>query len=146
MGQQQLLLLVLGIIIVGIAIAVGITSMSSNRSETNRRAVINDLLNLGRKAQSYYRTPAQMGGGSQNFQGFYVSAIDTGNANGSYSAVASTAPTGTNYVPGNTTPISSSTLTVYIIGCGTEKGNNRSTPVKCYVEIKPDNMQTYILN
>lgn len=146
MGQQQLLLIVLGIIIVGIAIAVGISSMSSNRSDANRQAIVNDLLNLGRKAQSYYRTPVQMGGGEHNFQGFYVSPIDTGNANGSYSAVSGTAPTGANFVPGNTTPISSSALTIYIIGCGTEKGNNGSTPVKCYVEIKDGNLQAYILN
>ena len=146
MGQQQLLLIVLGIIIVGIAIAVGISSMSSSRSETNRQAVVNDLLNLGRKAQSYFRTPAQMGGGSQNFQGFYISAIDTGNANGSYGAVSGTAPTGTNFVPGNTTPISSSAQTIYIIGCGTEKGNNKATQVKAYVEITPNDMQAYILN
>ena len=146
MGQQQLLLIVLGIIIVGIAIAVGMSIMGSSRSETNRDAVVNDLLNLARKAQTYYRTPAQMGGGSQRFQGFHISAIDTGNANGSYSATAGSAPTGTNYVPGNVTPVSSTALTIYIIGCGTEKGDNKSTPVKCYVEITPDDMQTYILN
>jgi type II secretory pathway pseudopilin PulG len=146
MGQQQLLLIVLGIIIVGIAIAVGVSSMASNRSETNRQAVVNDLLNLGRKAQSYYRTPAQMGGGSQDFQGFHLSTIDTGNADGSYSIAAGTVPTGTNYVSGSVTPVSSSVSTVYIVGCGTEKGNNRSTPVKCYIEVTLDNLQVVILN
>jgi hypothetical protein len=146
MGQQQLLLIVLGIIIVGIAIAVGMSIMGSSRSETNRDAVVNDLLNLGRKAQSYYRTPAQMGGGSQNFQGFHISAIDTGNANGSYGAVSGSAPTGTNFVPGNTSPVSTSAQTIYIIGCGTEMGNNKATQVKAYVEITSNDMQAYILN
>lgn len=146
MGQQQLLLIVLGIIIVGIAIVVGMSLMSSSRSETNRQAVINDLLNLGRKAQTYYRTPAQMGGGSLNFSGFYISAIDTGNANGSYSALGGSTPSGANYVAGNTTPISGSAQTIYIIGCGTEKGDNKSTPVKCYIEVTADDMLTTILN
>lgn len=145
MGQQQLLLIVLGIIIVGIAIAVGMSLMTSNRTETNRQAVVNDLLNLGRKAQTYYRTPAQMGGGSQDFLGFHISTIDTGNANGSYT-VSGTTPSGTTYVPGSVTPISSTTTTIYIIGCGTEKGNNKLTHVKCYVEITPDDMQAFILN
>jgi len=120
--------------------------MKSSKSETNRQAVVNDLLNLGRKAQSYYRTPAQMGGGSQNFQGFRLSAIDTSNANGSYSVTSGTAPSGAAFIPGSVTPISSSATIIYITGCGKEKGENKSTPVKCYVEVNTDDMQTNILN
>lgn len=146
MGQQQLLLLVLAIIIVGIAISVGISLMKSNRSETNRQAVVNDLLNLGRKAQSYYRLPATFGGGSQNFQGFHISSIDTGNANGSYGAISGIAPSGAAFVPGSVSSVSSSATTIYIVGCGKENGENKSTPVKCYVEVAADNMQINILN
>ncbi len=146
MGQQQLLLIVLGIIIIGISIVVGITSMASSKLETNRHAVINDLLNLGRKAQQYYRTPAQMGGGSQDFQGFQLSAIDTANANGSYSVTDGTAPSGTAFVPGSVAPISSSASIIYVIGCGKENGDNKTTPVKCYVEVTLDDLQITILN
>ena len=45
MGQQQLLLIVLSVIIVGIAVAVGITTFQSNAVEANRQAVISDLVN-----------------------------------------------------------------------------------------------------
>ena len=55
MGQQQLLLIVLGVIIVGIAIAVGISMFKSNAQSSNRDQVINDLNNLAAKAQQYYR-------------------------------------------------------------------------------------------
>lgn len=146
MGQQQLLLIVLGIIVVGIAIYVGFFLLRSNKADHNRQAVISDLLNFSNKAQQYYRTPAQMGGGSLNFKGFNISAIDTGNANGSYSVTAGTAPTGATFVPGSVAPVSSSASTVYIIGCGVENGENKSTPVKCYIEVTADNIQTVILN
>ncbi|MEJ2050038.1 MAG: hypothetical protein P8Y60_09420, partial [Calditrichota bacterium] len=62
MGQQQLLLIVLGIIIVGIAIAVGVNMFQSSAVETNRQAMISDLANLAAKAQRYYRTPTELGG------------------------------------------------------------------------------------
>ena len=72
MGQQQLLLIVLGIIIVGIAIAVGVTTFRSSAVDANRAQVISDLNNLAAKAQRYYRTPTSMGGGGQDFNGFAV--------------------------------------------------------------------------
>lgn len=146
MGQQQLLLIVLGIIVVGIAIYLGFYLLGSNKADHNRQAVISDLLNFATKAQQYYRTPAQMGGGSLNFQGFHLSSIDTGNANGSYSVTNGTAPTGASFVPGSVASISSKSTTMFIIGCGKENGENKSTPVKCYIEVTTDNFQTNILN
>lgn len=146
MGQQQLLLIVLSIIIVGIAIYVGFYLLASNKADHNRQAIISDLLNYANKAQQYYRTPAQMGGGSLNFKGFHLSAIDTGNANGSYSVTSGTAPSDAVFIQGSITPVSSSTSTIYIIGCGKENGDNKSTPVKCYVEVTTDIFQATILN
>lgn len=84
MGQQQLLLIVLGVIIVGIAIAVGISMFKSSAVDANRNAIAGDLANLASKAQRYYRTPVELGGGGQDFSNFTLSPLDTGNANGSY--------------------------------------------------------------
>lgn len=145
MGQQQLLLIVLGVIVVGIAIAVGVTMFQSNAIESNRQAVISDLVNYASKAQRFYRTPAQLGGGSQSFDDFYISPIDTGNANGSYSA-GTTAPSGTAFVAGSTTAISSSSGTIYLTGCGKEIGDNGSTVVKVAVTVTPSDISTTILN
>lgn len=146
MGQQQLLLIVLAIILVGIAIYIGFYQIGSNKADHNRQAVISDLLNFATKAQQYYRTPAQMGGGSLSFQGFHLTSIDTGSANGSYSLAAGAAPTGAGFVAGSVNPISSKASTIYIIGCGKDTGENKSTPVKCYIEVNADNFQTNILN
>lgn len=145
MGQQQLLLIVLGVIIVGIAIAVGVTMFQSSAVDANRQAVISDLVNFAAKAQRYYRTPTELGGGSQNFDSFALSPIDTGNANGSYS-VTTTQPSGATSVAGSTTAVSSSSGTIYVVGCGNEDGNDGSNHVKAYVTVTPTGISTTILN
>jgi Tfp pilus assembly protein PilE len=67
MGQQQLLLIILGVIVVGIAVAVGITMFTDNAVSANRDAVTNDMVNLAARAQQFYRRPVAMGGGEGAF-------------------------------------------------------------------------------
>jgi Tfp pilus assembly protein PilE len=67
MGQQQLLLIILGVIVVGIAVAVGITMFSDNAMNANRDALTNDLVNLASRAQQFYRRPVSLGGGGNDF-------------------------------------------------------------------------------
>jgi len=107
MGQQQLLLIILGVIIVGIAVAVGINMFTASASAANRDAVTSDLANLASMAQQFYRRPAAMGGGNNTFTGWTLpSQLDT-TANGIYSL-----------------DTSSGSQTVVIIGVGTEPGND----------------------
>lgn len=89
MGQQQLLLIILGVIIVGIAVAVGITMFQDNAISANKDAVTNDLVQLAAKAQQYYRKPQALGGGGNSFVGIdsvgtLVSAAFSNNDNGVY--------------------------------------------------------------
>ena len=93
MGQQQLLLIILGVIVVGIAVAVGITMFSDNAVSANRDAVSNDLVNLAARAQQFYRRPAALGGGGNSFVGLTADASGLAkltnlaggkNANGTY--------------------------------------------------------------
>ena len=67
MGQQQLLLIILGVIIVGIAVAVGITMFQDNALDQNRSAVVADLTTLAAKAQQFYAKPVTLGGGGNSF-------------------------------------------------------------------------------
>lgn len=146
MGQQQLLLIVLGVIIVGVAVAVGVNQFRSSAVDANRQAVITDLVNLAAKAQRFYRTPTTMAGGGQDFNTFNLAAVDTGNANGSYSLVSAAAPTGAAYVAGSVTAIGSAAQTIYIIGCGKETGSDETNPVKVYATITEDDITTTVLN
>ena len=89
MGQQQLLLIVLGIIIVGVAIVAGINMFKANAIEAKRNNITNDLLHLASEAQKYYKTPSAMGGGSLKFTGWQIPGKLKTNADGSFTAAVS---------------------------------------------------------
>ena len=93
MGQQQLLLIVLGVIIVGIAIVVGINLFNANSISSNRDGVISDLNNLAALAHQYYSKPTSMAGGGSSYVGYTIPTTLSSNANGSYSATTGTATT-----------------------------------------------------
>lgn len=84
MGQQQLLLIVLGVIIVGIAVVVGINVFTASSLQANNNAVIADLTTIASMAQQYYRKPTAMGGGGNAFDNFGIPASLLTTANGSY--------------------------------------------------------------
>ena len=62
MGQQQLLLLVLGIVIVGLAVVVGINAFSENRVKSNADATVTDALRITSDIQAWALKPGQFGG------------------------------------------------------------------------------------
>lgn len=87
MGQQQLLLIVLGTIIVGVAIVVGINMFTTGAINAERDALLQDVNNVASSAASFWRKPAALGGGNRTFVG--VSDVttfgsDSSNANGVY--------------------------------------------------------------
>ncbi len=85
MGQQQILLIVLGSIVIGMAVLVGINVFAASAVNTNRDYVIYALLNLGSNAQAYYAKSVQLGGGSREFTGWVIPASFR-NVNGSFVA------------------------------------------------------------
>ena len=87
MGQQQLLLIVLGIIVVGISLIVGISMFAATAASANFDAVLNDLLHFGAKAQQYYYKPISLGGGGNSFKNITIQDITlkSTNDNGTYS-------------------------------------------------------------
>jgi hypothetical protein len=86
MGQQQLLLITLGVIIVGIAITVGISLASSYTVQSNKDALILDLNNLAANAYQYRIRPSMMDGGAGSYAMYIVPMKLRSNPNGSYSA------------------------------------------------------------
>ncbi len=90
MGQQQLLLLVLAVIIGGIAIVGGITMFKSQAASANLDAVVNDLMNLGSRAQQYYVRPESMAGGGGDFDEMTIEDLTTkpNNENGLYTLLS----------------------------------------------------------
>jgi len=109
MGQQQLLLIVLGVIIVGIAVVVGINVFTASSVNSNRDAVIADLTTLASMAQQYYRKPIAMGGGGQSFD------ASTG-SNGTAWAIPARLDTTANGIY----TLTSGAQTITLVGTGTE--------------------------
>ncbi len=145
MGQQQLFLIVLSVIVVAGAVAVGMAIFRGNAVESNRRAVIADLITYGSKAQRYFRVSKAFGGGNRNFDRFYLAPIDTGNGNGSYS-ITTNIPSGATFISGSDTYVSGSRGRIYIIGCGKEIGSDDDNPVKAFIEVTADSIKSTILN
>ena len=88
MGQQQLLLIILGVIIVGIAIAVGITMFSSSSIQSNKDGIINDLNNLAANAYQYRIRPTTMGGGGGSYTAYVIPTKLQTNSNGNYTTTS----------------------------------------------------------
>lgn len=86
MGQQQLLLVILGTIIVGIAITVGLTMFKANAVESSRTAMINDLGYYAMRARQMYYKPKNLGGMNRDFRGITLNMLTTlsENENGRY--------------------------------------------------------------
>ncbi len=86
MGQQQLLLLVLGIVIVGIAVVAGITAFTEGKDKADRDAASSDAMRLVSNLQAWKLKPVSSGGGASasGFTGASLSAIGVTVTNGNY--------------------------------------------------------------
>ena len=92
MGQQQLLLVILGLIIVAIAIAVGITFFGASSSESNKDGITAGLTGIASDAYQYKIRPTSLGGGRPAYTGYSVPAKMLKDDNGTYaiSSISST--------------------------------------------------------
>jgi hypothetical protein len=91
MGQQQILLIILGLIIVGIGIAVGIAQFGSSSISSNKDALINDLNNLSINAYQFKILPSSMGGGSGSYARYAIPAKLRSNEDGTFTISSATA-------------------------------------------------------
>ena len=124
MGQQQLLLIVLGVIVVGIAVALGINIFSESAAQANFDAVMSDMLRIASNAQQWYMKPTSLGGGGRTFSSVSLTNINTSgsNANGNYSF---SNITGANFD---------------ITGIGNMDGDKDGTPITISLTVYPDSV------
>lgn len=85
MGQQQLLLITLGVIIVGIAVVTGLILFEYSSNENKKNQIKSEGANLATMAQKYYRLPITMGGGGRSFVGWTIPALLDTTDSGVYS-------------------------------------------------------------
>lgn len=77
MGQQQLLLIVLGVIIVGLALYGGTRMASAANQENERDVLIQQMNTLVAEARKYAARPGHLGGGGNDLSGFSPPAMMT---------------------------------------------------------------------
>ncbi len=140
MGQQQLLLIILGVIVVGIAVAVGITMFQDNAVSANRDAVVNDLVNLAARAQQFYRRPTSLGGGQNSFLGL--------SGSGGISKLVNVPTSSTSWLNANGTYTIQSAIDSFVViqGLGNEIGNDGSAKVKVTMTVRATSTVTTVDN
>jgi hypothetical protein len=128
MGTQQLLLIVLGIILLGIMVIGAIFIFRDQSASSNRDELSNDLVHMAAQAQKFYRKPAILGGGSNSFAGLTLSGLTkyASNANGSYVLTPDPVPAGQR--------------SIVVTGTGIETGNDATTPVEIAMTVWADSL------
>ena len=136
MGQQQLLIIVIGLIIVALAVAVGITMFVDQAISSNRDSLSAELIGLASRARQYYRRPIALGGGGGSFEGltpdqagFSKLSAKPDNANGHFEIVA----------PGGTADA------VMLKGVGMELVNSTDR-VTLTAEVRPDTIIVVVVH
>lgn len=124
MGQQQLLLIVLGVIVVGIAVAIGITIFTESAAQANFDAVMSDMLRIASNAQQWFMKPTSLGGGGRTFASISLPNLNMSgsNANGTYTL--------------GSVQLGSFDIT----GVGKEDGDKDGTPITITLTVYPDSV------
>ena len=137
MGQQQLLLLVLGIVIVGLAVVVGIQAFGENQKKANSDAITNDVIRIASDAQAWNLKPQAFGGGNGVFTGVTLEKLGyTLGTNGATSAAYGNLNGGYSI-----SGVAAGTLT--IIGCNKAQKNKVTAAVN---GTGPSNITTTVTN
>ena len=127
MGQQQLLMIVLALIIVGLAIAFAVQLFRANAIEGKRDILIEETSSLAAMAIQYYKKPPAMGGGGKSFVGWNVPPQMVITTNGNH-MIASVSPD-----------------QIVIVGTGSEVVTGVDS-IKVQTYVSADSMFTTILN
>ena len=127
MGQQQILLLVVSVIIVVLAITIGIEMFASNSKTSNRDSVVSELNNLATLAIQFYKKPASYGGGSSSFISWEIPDKMDSTSNGIYS-------------------VTCTNLNATITGFGQEVGNDGANPIEMVAVVTSANIVISVVN
>jgi hypothetical protein len=84
LGQQQILLIVLGLVVIAIAVAVGMSLFRAHAIDSKRDILINETVNMASQAIGYYKRTREFGGGGKSFAGWQIPPQLQNTVNGSY--------------------------------------------------------------
>jgi uncharacterized membrane protein len=139
MGTQQLLLIVLGVIIVGIAIAVGITIFNNQSYNSNQQAVSQELNTYASMVVQWWKTPTTQGGAGQDTLAA-GDAADIAEWCG-FPATGSLSTDSGKYI---VTSATAGGTTVVLTGCGTETRGGLYPEVVTTINLTTSNISSAI--
>ena len=84
MGQQQILLIVLGLVVIAIAVAVGMSLFRAHAIDSKRDILTNETIDMAAQAIGYYKRTREFGGGGKSFVGWQIPHLVQNTVNGSY--------------------------------------------------------------
>jgi hypothetical protein len=84
MGQSQLLIIAISVLIVGIAILAGTGFFQADDIEANKKAMIDDVHHIAADAVRYYRRIPALAGGGYKYDGYALPNGFQSNLNGRY--------------------------------------------------------------
>jgi hypothetical protein len=84
LGQQQILLIVLGLVVIGIAVAVGMSLFRAHAINSKRDILTNETIDMAAQAIGYYKRAREFGGGGKSFVGWQIPPQVQNTVNGSY--------------------------------------------------------------
>jgi hypothetical protein len=136
MGQQQILFLILGVCIIGVAISTGLIVLQSDPGLDHRQAIYSELKELASKAQAYRHISFEQGGGDGTFigltstpQGIAKLTITWLRPHAEYSI-----------------PTSGNSRSVQIMAVGHLPGNDPRKPIKMMMTVFAESTSIAVLN
>ncbi len=112
MGQQQLLLLVLTSIIVGLAVLAGLQAFDQGQTRANQDALIQDAVRIFTDAKGYVARPSHLGG-VDDFNGITFSVLKRDTSGASYDGLSDPVTT----TPNGECAIDSQTASTLTVSC-----------------------------
>ncbi|KAF0149933.1 MAG: Uncharacterized protein FD143_2657 [Ignavibacteria bacterium] len=127
MGSQQLLLVVVGVIIVGLMIYAGYNISMDYMENANRDQVISRLYDLGLLAQQHFKKDVTQGGGSGSYIGWAIPSQFQNTQSGFFSEAVRTDR-------------------VELSGDGNVAGRNGRTNIRVTARVNKDGIKITIIN
>ncbi len=75
MGTQQIMVLVIGVIVVGLAISVGFVVFNSGAYNSNKTAIATDMQEMSTKMMQYWLLPTSMGGANKSISNVTIASV-----------------------------------------------------------------------
>lgn len=136
MGQQQILFLILGVCVLGIAISVGVITVQEEPATENREYVIAQLHQLADEAQVYYARSSEANEGAGTF--LELTLFSNG-----INALTARSSTHRGDFAVRQTGTSNS---LQIVGIGVVPGHDTHLPVRAMITVWPDSTALAVLN